>query len=197
MNAIKFCLVLGAMAFSVAVSGQSTIDPAIQAKLNAFITYSNNKEWDKAFDLIYPKLFTKIAKQDLVDMMVSMEADGMSLNMGDARITSSTFPKTEGNETFVRVEYTSNVSVKIKPEGLYDTPKAIQGIEEQFIAAYGKSNVKWDETGKEFRIIAHKSMLAIDGGNKDWKLLEINMDQPELMEYLFSPAILDELVRVD
>jgi hypothetical protein len=197
MNAIKFCLVLGALAFSFAVRSQTIIDPAIQAKLNAFIGYSNNKEWDKAFDLIYPKLFTKIAKQDLVDMMVSMEADGMSLNMGDARITSSSSPMTEGNETFVRVEYTSNLTVKIKPAGLYDAPKAIQAIEEQFIAAYGKSNVKWDESRKEFRIIANKSMLAIDSGNKDWKLLEINMDQPELMEYLFSPAILDELVRVD
>lgn len=197
MNTIKFFFILSSVLFTSVLRGQAAINPAIQSTLDSYIQYTNEKNWDKAFDLLYPKLFTKVPKQDLVDLMVGMEADGLSLSMSNTRITSTSVPMEEGNETFVKVKYQADMDVNIKPGGMYDYPKAVTSITEQFQATYGADNVKWNADNKRFEIIAHKAMIAIRTGAGDWKLVEINMDQPALMEYLFSPSIMDALVRVE
>jgi len=195
MSVKKFLFVFSTVLFSFALKGQASINPAIQAKLDAFIQYSNNQEWDKAFDLLYPKLFTKVAKQDLVDIMVGMETDGLTLQMSNTKITSTSVPVQEGNETFVKVNYVADLMVNIKPGGLYDSQKSMMAIDEQFKATYGVENVKLDQDRKQYKIKASKSMMAVQTGKDEWKLVEINMDQPELMAYLFSPNVMESLVR--
>jgi hypothetical protein len=197
MSFKKFLFVCSAILFSFALKGQTGVNPAIKEKLDAFIEYSNKQEWDKAFDLLYPKLFTKVAKQDLVDVMTGMEADGLMLNMSNTRIISTSAPVVEGNETFVKVNYTADLLVNIMPKGLYDSYKSMIAIDEQFKATYGVENVQLDQNRKEYHIKASKSMMAIKSGKEDWKLVEINMDQPELMAYLFSPSVMESLVRVE
>ena len=197
MKFFKSFLLVGALSLQVLAHGQAVINPAIETTLNQFIEYSNKQDWDKAFDLLYPKLFTKVAKQDLMDVMTGMEADGLSLQMANTHITSTSVPVKEGDETFVRVQYVSDLTVNIKTGGLYDYPKSIQAIEEQFKATYGATNVKWDAGAKQFHIVANKAMIAIEGQDGAWKLVEVNMDQPALMESLFSPAVMDALVRQD
>lgn len=178
------------------VVGQVPIDPAIKAKLDAFIEFSNAGQWDKAFDLIYPKLFTRVPKEDMVDLMQRTEL-GLSLKMENTQILSSSSPVEEGNETFVRISYSSDLTAAIEQGGMYDSPKAIQAIGDQLKSTYGGRSVQWNPDLKQYKIRATKNMMAINPGNGDWKLIEINMDQPELMEFLFSPSIMDELVRVE
>ncbi len=197
MSFKKFLFVCSAVLFSVVLNGQSLINPAIKAKLDAFIQYSNNQEWDKAFDLLYPKLFTKVAKQDLIDIMTGMETDGLVLNMSNTRITSTSVPVVEGTETFVKVTYTSDLLVTIKPKALYDSYKSMMAIDEQFKATYGVENVKLDQERKQYQIKASKSMMAIQTGKDDWKLVEINMDQPDLMTFLFPANVMETLVRTE
>jgi hypothetical protein len=197
MNAIKLFFVLCAFLTSPMLRGQASINPAIQSTLETFIAASNQEDWDKAFDLLYPKLFNRVPKQDLVDLMVGMEKDGMKLAMKNTRITSTSVPVEEGNETFVRVEYDADMEVYLTTGGIYDHPKSIMAMDQQFRSTYGESNVKWYEARKTYLIKAHKAMMAINIGNNTWKLVEINMDQPELMEYLFSPSIMDALVRIE
>ena len=196
MNVKKFFFLFSAVLFSFALKGQASVNPAIQAKLDEFIQLSNNQEWDKAFDLLYPKLFTKVPKQDLVDIMVGMESDGLMLNMTNTKITSTSVPVQVGDETFVKVTYTADLRVSIRPNGLYDAQKSMLAIEEQFQKTYGVENVKLDMDRKQYQIKASKSMMAIKTGNvEDWKLVEINMDQPDLMTSLFPATVMETLVR--
>jgi hypothetical protein len=195
MSFKKFLFVFSTVLFSFVLNGQSLNSPAIKAKLDAFIQYSNNQEWDKAFDLLYPKLFTKVSKQDLIDIMMGMESDGLTLNMSNTRITSTSVPVVSGTETFIKVSYTSDLLVTIKPKALYDSYKSMVAIDEQFKATYGVENVKLDQDKKQYQIKASKSMMAIQSGTEDWKLVEINMEQPDLMAYLFPANVMETLVR--
>ena len=128
-------------------------------------------------------------------MMTSMDQDGLALKMNNIKIESTTVPIVEGEETFVKLGYTADLTVVVAENGLYSAPKAIQGMTEQFQTAYGKSNVKYDDANKTFHILARKSIMAIQNNNQ-WYLLEINTDQMELMESLFSPSIINALVRI-
>ena len=197
MNTFKLLFILCAFFATSMVNGQAKINPGIQTTLDDFIKYSNQKDWDKAFNMLYPKLFNRVPKQELVNLMVGMEKDGMALGMRNTRITSTSVPMEEGNETFIRVEYDADMDVNLAAGGIYDHPKAIQAMDEQFKATYGGNNVKWNAEQKTYQIKAHKAMMAIQMADKSWKLVEINMDQPELMEYLFSPTIMEALVRVE
>jgi len=181
---------------ATAAFSQAPVDPAIKAKLDTFIEYSNAQQWDKAFDLIYPKLFARVPKQDLVDLM-QRTAIGLSIRMDNTKVISSSSPVKEGEETFVRLSYSSELTMGIEQGGIYDAPKAIQAIGDQLKSTYGGRSVQWDETMKQYRIQSTKNMMAIHSGDGDWKLVEINIEQPELMEFLFSPFIMDTLVRVE
>lgn len=196
MNTKFFALILGTFLLATTVGAQATINPAIEEKLNTFISLSNEKQWDKAFDLLYPKMFNNVSKEELIQLMAGMENDGMALHMSNVRIKSTSVPVEEGDETFVRVEYAADLNVKILKEGMFDSPKATQAIDEQFRAVYGQHKVNWDNAKSEFNIIAEKSMMAIQSKEGVWSLVEINMDQPQLMESLFSPSIMNALVRV-
>ena len=122
MKTISFFFILSAVLFTSAVSGQAVVNPAIKNTLDAFIDYSNKQDWDKAFDMLYPKLFTKVSKQELVDLMGGQGSEGLNLQMKNTRITSTSVPVEEGNETFVRVEYESDMEVNIVAGGAYDAP---------------------------------------------------------------------------
>ncbi len=197
MYTIKMFFILSAVLFTSAVKGQAVVNPAIKNTLDTYIEYSNKQDWNKAFDMLYPKLFTKVSKQELIDMVEGPGSAGLNLQMKNTRITSTSVPVTEGNETFVRVEYESDMEVNIVAAGDYDAPKAIQAMDEQFKATYGQNNVKWEEGTKQYKIRANKAMMFINMGSDVWSLMEINMEQPQLMESLFSPSIMDALVRLE
>lgn len=176
------------------LSAQVTIDPAIQVRFDSFIEYSNLGKWDKAFNLIYPKLFSVVSRQEMVQMMHDMEA-GLDIKMENTKITSASAPVKEGNETFVRITYTSTLTMSIEKGGVYDAPKPIQAIGDQLKSTYGGRSVQWDADTKQYIISATKDMMAIKSDDTDWYLIEINLDQPTLMESLFPAAIMDQMVR--
>jgi len=196
MNITKLLFAITAFLVSLSLSAQVKVNPEIQKKFDSFIELSNQKKWNEAFDLMYPKLFISVPKQDLVNIMTSMDQDGLALKMSNIQIESTTVPIEENGETFVKLAYTANLTVEVAEKGLYNAPKAIQGMTEQFQTAYGKTNVKFDDANKTYHILAHKSIMAIQSNNQ-WYLLEINTDQMELMESLFSPSVMDALVRTE
>jgi hypothetical protein len=78
---------------------------------------------------------------------------------------------------------------------MYDYPKSLMALQQQYNTIYGPENVSFDQDRKLFTIVASTSMMAVDNGTGNWKLVEINFDQPGLMESIFSPFILDSLVK--
>ncbi|MFZ1677934.1 MAG: hypothetical protein WBP41_03195 [Saprospiraceae bacterium] len=196
MYIAKFFIAISTILISLTLTAQIKVNPDIQKKFDAFVELSNQKKWDQAFDLMYPKLFTQVPKQDLVDLMTSMEQDGLSFTRSNIKFKASAEPVVEGNETFVKVDYTGDLTVKITEGSIYDAPKAISGMTEQFQTSYGKENVKWDETGKQYTILVTISMIAIQNNNQ-WYLIEINKDQMGLMESLFPAPVMEALVRTE
>lgn len=197
MNVLKSALLSAFFITACMVQAQVTGNPEIQKKLDAFIELTNEKKYDEAFDLMYPKMFKQVGKQELVNLMESMDNDGLSLTVTNRRITSFSTPFVEGNEKFVRIQYTADMSMKVKEGGMYDSPKASQAMMQQFETTYNKENVRWNPDKKEYMIHTKKAMMAIQEDGKDWYLVEINTDQMELMRSLFSDAVIAALITVE
>lgn len=197
MNTLKLLFTLSTLVITLTANAQLTGNPEIQKRLDSFIELTNQKKYNEAFDLMYPKMFNRVAKQELVNLMTSMNNDGLSVNVSNRRITSFSSPFSEGNETFVRIQYSADMAIDMAKGSLYDSPKASQAIMQQFETTYGTSNVKWDADTKRYTILAHKAMMAIQQDGKDWYLVEINTDEMDLMKSLFSEAVMDALVLVE
>jgi hypothetical protein len=193
MNNPKLIYIITLFLFSTSLMAQVKVNPDIQKKVDAFISLSNEKKWNEAFDLMYPKLFSKVPKQDLIDMMTGMDQDGLTLQRNNVKLDSVFKPLKDENETFVRLEYTGDLIVAVTKGSLYDTPSSIQSMSTQFETSYGESNVKWDSDNKKYSIQTHISMMAIKSGDQ-WYLVEINNDQKELMQFLFSENVMKTLV---
>jgi|SRR5688572_27125378 len=194
MNSIRSLFVFAALLLAGTLQAQVSANPEIQKRLDAYIDLTNQKKYSEAFDLMYPKVFSLVGKQELIDMMDAAYSDGLSLQLTSHKITTYSAPFTDGNETFVRIEFDADMAVQIAPGGSYDAQKPILGMLEGFRTTYGPENVKWDATKKLYTIHTHKKMLAIQEEGKEWYLIEINKDQMDLMKSLFSEAVINALV---
>lgn len=182
---------------SLSVYSQAATHPGIETRLDAFIELTNQKKYSEAFDLMYPKMFDQVSKQELVDLMTSMDQDGLSLQILDKEIQSFSAPLRDGEETFIRLDYYANVVMDVKSGGMFDNPDATAAMLQQFNYGYGETNVKWIPGLKRFEVLMDKSMIAVQKGSGDWYLVEINPDQMELMEYLFSENVMNTLVNTE
>lgn len=197
MNTLKtvvtaFLLIVGLNAYS-----QNSVDPAIEAKLDAMIELTNQQKYDQVFDLMYPKLFGYVSKQDLIDLMSSMNQDGLALRISERKINAISVPFQDGDETFVRVDYSAKMEVLMTEGSMYDSPKAAQAMLQQFQDMHGESNVVWDLEEKKYTISADRTIIAVkQEGAADWYLVEVS-DQKELMDSLFSEAVLQQLVNTN
>jgi hypothetical protein len=195
MNTKSFLLTFGLFLSFLAVHAQE-LNTVLTQKLENYIELSNKGEWSQVFDQTYPKLYTRVSKEELITLMEQNEA-GMTMHTSNLRTKGFTVPVEEGNETYVRIDYEADVKVTIRKGGIYDDQKPIIGLEQQFKDTYGNPNVRYNADTREFDIRSHSAIMAVKSGEGDWKFVEINMKQPKVMESLFSPAIMDALVRVE
>ena len=182
---------------AISANAQLNLNPAIQGRLDAFIELTNQQKYNEAFDIMYPKMFEQVRKEDLIDLMTSMNNEGLTLQVLNHKITSSSLPLVDGHETFVRMDYSANMTITIKEGTMYDSEKAAIGMKQQFESVYGAENVKWNPENKTYTILVDKAMMAVQSDGGDWYLAEINADQTDLMKSLFPEAVLKALVNVE
>lgn len=197
MKILQSLFILTISLFAFSSKAQVGENPEIQTRLDAFIDLTNEKNYNEAFDLMYPKMFNQVSKQDLIDLMTSMNTEGLSLQITNRRNTAFSSPFRDGNENFVKVNFTADMEVQVIPGSAYDHPKPSVGMLQQFQATYGAENVKFDQEAKRYTIVANKTMMAIQQDGGEWHLVEINLDQMDLMKALFSEPVIKTLVMVE
>lgn len=193
----RILLSLLVCALTISANAQLNLNPVIQERLDAFIELTNQQKYNEAFDIMYPKMFEQVSKEDLIDLMTSMNSEGLSLQVNNRKITSSSLPLVDGQETFVRIDYSAHMTIAIREGTMYDSDKAAIGMKQQFESVYGEENVKWDPENKTYIILVDKAMMAVQSNGSNWYLAEINPDQLDLMKSLFPEAVLKALVQVE
>lgn len=192
----KACFILMGMAISFSSYAQGPEIPAIKERLIAFMDLTNSKKYSEAFEYTYPRMFEFVPKDQLVDVMKSMDQNGLSLAIMNPVITSYSEPLIEGNEKFVKIEYSADLKVDITTGSMFDTPAACDAMLGQFESIYGKGNVKWNKDAKRYDIVAKKSMIAVQPEGGVWYLVEIRPDQMDLMNALFPESVITKFVTV-
>tara|TARA_B100001559_G_C16181189_1_gene475475 strand:+ start:48 stop:404 length:357 start_codon:yes stop_codon:yes gene_type:complete len=87
--------------------------------------------------------------------------------------------------------------VRLKVEISGDMLENIEQLKQNFIPIYGEDNLKYDETTNTFDIKVRNAMIAMSNEKmSDWKYLEYNKQQTELMEVLLPEEVLNRVTKI-
>ena len=180
---IIWCLPL----FSAAQS--ETRKAAISEKLDMFFAATQEKDWDKVLDLTYPKLFNLYPREQMLGVFQNMEAEGMTIEMGNMEIKNIYGAEDFEGETFSAVDYAMQMKMILSGESFND--QALDFMKTSFETTYGEDQVTLDRENKTFTLQAEKTLFAIaDDGTDNWHFIEKNDEQMMILEQIIDAQVL-------
>jgi hypothetical protein len=171
-------------------NGYSALEQEVKTDLNNYLEAFNKKQWEQVLDMLYPRLFELISKEDMVRSYTQLEEMGMNIQSSLKAINKVSAPVEEAGDQFWRVYYNAEIRIHLGEKMLINQ----ETFQNRFMDLYGTSNVKFYEESSTFVIDAKKSMLAIQQkGSSSKKYLEYNEDQMETLNDIVPPVVLEQL----
>ena len=152
------------------------------------------KDIDRILDYTYPKLFT-IAPRDLVlkTMKETYDTEEYVVELDSVNI-HTLFPVFRIDDTsYVKVKHTILMKMQFKePQDTSDAESAnllVQVME----GKYGKGNVRFDSKANSLNIFMISDMAGIKPAKGEWTFLNLDEDNPAMLEMMFSKKVRDKL----
>lgn len=159
--------------------------------LSNYLDAFNNGDWDAVLDMIYPKLFDIISKEQMRLVFLQMEEMEMEMQTDFNKVERISEVINYESLKFCRVYYNGGLSIKIR--GLMLENKEL--LKQSFIDTYGRENVEYDDEDNKFEIEARKSMIAISKiDSNQWSYIEYNEQQDEVLKLLIPDKVLAQIM---
>ncbi|MCO6480050.1 MAG: hypothetical protein J5I94_25655 [Phaeodactylibacter sp.] len=172
---------------------QSSDTTAIQQRLDEYFRATEAKDWKKVVDMVYPKLFNLVEKEEMVQLFADMEGNGMAFQMKDFKVHGISEPVAHEGERYALVNYSAAMNIRFTSAAYRDT-NMVENIRANFAATYGEENVHYNKEDNSFDIQAHKAMFAIaPEGSEEWAFMENNPGQEGLLGALIPEAVREKL----
>lgn len=185
MQKLLISLILLGLGLTASAQSQAGLDENIERYIQA----TENKDWEGVMDLIYPKLFNLVTREQMIQVFESLDGEGMEFDFKQMEVDSiSAFFSHEG-EVFALVDYTGEMSIKLTGEQ-YSGEEVLDLMLSSFRAAYGEEQVELDREVRTFSISLDKSMYAITAQDSDqWRFIENNEGQEAILDSLIPAAV--------
>lgn len=174
--------------------GHSQQDTSLVSRVNQMLNLTQRKDIEKVIDYTYPKLFTIVPKEALMDAMKSAyDTDDFSIELDSVNI-QKIFPVFKINDTsYVKVKHTMLMKMKYKEP--YDTADK---EEKQFMISimeekFGKGNVRFDPVANSLNIFMIPDMVGIKPSTSMWTFANLDESNPQMLNMLFSKQVLNKL----
>ena len=152
----------------------------------------NQEDWEGVIDMVYPKLFDLISKDQMIQLFIQIKEMGMDMKLELKQVDKISEIINYENSRFCRVYYNGMLTIGISGAMLENKDQ----LKESFIAAYGLENVKYDSINEQFDVNAKKSMMAIASiDSNNWTYMEYNEQQEEMLYQLIPKEVLDQLLK--
>ena len=177
---------------AVYTKGNNELKAEFTTDISNYLDAFNKGDWDGVINMIYPKLFDLLTKEQMIQTFNQLEEMGMEMKTDFNKIEKISEVINYENSKFCRVYYNGGLTIKISGAMLENKGQ----LGQSFIAAYGMENVKYDDTNNKFDINAKKSMIAISKiDSNEWKYIEYNDQQEEMLKQLIPEKVLDQIVN--
>ena len=174
--------------------GNAQQDTSLVNRVNEMLKLTQLKDLEKVMDYTYPKLFTIVPRDLLLTTMKkAYDTDEFAIELDSAKI-DTIFPVFVINDTsYVKVKHSMLMKMKYKEP--YDT--ADKASKEFMVSMmeqkFGKGNVRFDPVANSLNIFMVPDMVGIKVKNSKWTFVNLNEDNPAMMDMIFSKKVLTRL----
>ena len=187
-------LFLALLVNCLAVIGNAQEDTSLVNRLNAMLSFTQAKDLDKVMDYTYPKLFTIVPKETMIaTMKIAFDSEVFIIELDSIKILKI-FPIFKINDTsYVKVRHT--MLMKMKYTEPYDsTQKEQKEYMVSFMSKkYGEGNVRFDPVANSVNIFMTPDIVGIKDRTSKWTFVNLNEDNPQMLNMLFGKQVLDKL----
>jgi len=165
----------------------------VSDSLKVYLQANYDKDYDKIMDMVYPRLFDIVAREDMIAMFEGMASEGIEFEISNGQVDKISDVMVQGEERFARVDYRMDMMMRFT--GIEYEAEATQDvIHTSFQAQYGEENVSRKDGA--FYITSAKSMIAIAPlDQENWTFMEMNVDQPQLLEMLLPAEVIEVFAK--
>ena len=178
----------------VGIIGNAQQDTSLVNRVTEMLKLTQLKDLEKVMDYTYPKLFTIAPREALITVMKNAyETDEFTIELDSVKILTI-FPVFVITDTsYVKIKHTMLMKMKYKEP--YDTAdkdskELVVSLMEQ---KFGKGSVRFDPVANSLNIFMTPDMVGIKTKTSKWTFANLNEDNPEMLNMLFSKKVLDKL----
>lgn len=191
MRKIFFCV----MAFCCSMLAFSQADTSLPQRLNLFIEANSKMDLEKVLDYTYPKLFTIVPKEQILEIMkASFNNEQMSIRLDSLR-ADSIYPVFQTKQgSYAKILYSMKMTMHLKKQDA-DSSKKKENADAMLLAMksqLGEKRVRMDGAGNIILHVSAVMVAAKDIYADDWCFVNLKDGDP-ITSQLFSKEIIDKL----
>lgn len=171
-------------------------DSSFRARLDSFFHLNHLKEIERVLDYTYPKLFTIVSREQMLEVMKNtFDNEEMTITMDSLKLVK-TWPMLSLPEgEFVQMEYSMIMRMQFKQMDSTLTPDKMETISSLLEMKYGAGNARYDSVSGQILIHINSPLLAIkDELSPQWTFVNFIKDDP-ITPMLLSQDIIDKLSK--
>lgn len=179
---------------SAGIIANAQQDTSLVKRVNEMLKLTQLKDFEKVMEYTYPKLFTIAPREVLITTMKNaFENDEFTIELDSVNV-HTIFPVFVINDTsYAKVKHT--MLMKMKYKKAYDptdndSKESMVPLMEQ---RFGKGKVRFDPIANSLNIFMTPDMVGIKDKTSAWTFVNLNEDNPELLNMIFSKKVLDKL----
>jgi len=182
--------------FLAQAAAQNTRE-SIQARVDNYFEATEKKDWDAVVDMLYPKLFEVVTKEEMTGVFQGIESEGMKIGMKNFAVNTISDVITHEGEKFASVSYDMEMNIQFTSVEYRET-SVQEMIKSSFEGLYGAENVNYHPEDFSFDIKAARTMFAVaKEDTMDWFFIENDPSQKELTAMLIPAEVVERLVGKD
>nr|WP_320118320.1 hypothetical protein [uncultured Marinifilum sp.] len=169
---------------------QKRLKQHFEKDIISYTSAFNNKQWNVVTQMMYPRVFEMMSKENMIMIMQGMDNMGINMTTDFKSIDKISDVVKFGNEKYCKIHYYGIIKVKLS--GLMSQGASL--VQTKFETEFGKENVNYNEESNSFTIKAHRSMVAVANKGSDiWKYIDINSPQARGLQKLIPSAVKKKL----
>ena len=179
---------------AASVQAQDGPRQAIEQRLDTYFEATKAKDWEQAVNLLYPKLFNLVPKEDMIQMFRDMEGNGIAFEMKTFELSQISDTIIYEGEAFALVNYTAMMSISFTSEA-YKEASFAESIRQNYASSYGAENVVYHAENNSFDIRTEKALFAIAPlGSDAWAFMESEPGQKSLLSSMIPEAVQEKFL---
>lgn len=189
---MKNLIVFVALLFCTATFAQKNTDTAFERRLNDYMRFTRELQFDDIINYTHPKLFTIATKDQLKEFLQgSFENEQMKIEFDSTAIKKVSENFKVENVLYKRVDYWMAVTVSFKNTAALSDTSFINSMTAALQQGFPEGKIVYNPFRKKFEIQSNGLMIAIkDNDSAPWMFLGYQKNDA-LIKKLYPQQVID------